>query len=82
MASIFWTGKLSLYMKFLVNANNLLALISGKAADTAAMKQHIKDGYEGACSDHVTHYDEFGRDITRRSPQNYWKELTVGARKC
>jgi ubiquinone/menaquinone biosynthesis C-methylase UbiE len=24
------------------------------------MKQRMKLGYEGACSDHVTHYDEFG----------------------
>jgi ubiquinone/menaquinone biosynthesis C-methylase UbiE len=60
MPPIFWTGKLTLPMKLLVNANNLLALITGNARDTAAMKQRMKLGYEGACSDHVTHYDEFG----------------------
>jgi len=60
MPPIFWTGKLTLPMKLLVNVNNLLALITGNARDTAAMKQRMKLGYEGACSDHVTHYDEFG----------------------
>jgi ubiquinone/menaquinone biosynthesis C-methylase UbiE len=60
MPPIFWTGKLTLPMKLLVNMNNLLALITGNARDTAAMKQRMKLGYEGACSDHVTHYDEFG----------------------
>jgi ubiquinone/menaquinone biosynthesis C-methylase UbiE len=60
MPSIFWTGRLSFSMKLMVNINNLLALITGNARDTAAMKQRMKLGYEGACSDDVTHYDEFG----------------------
>ena len=33
---------------------------SGNARDTIAMKKRMKSGYEGACSDHVTHYDELG----------------------
>jgi len=60
MPSVFWTGKLSLLMKLMVNINNLLALITGNARDTTAMKQRTKLGYEGVCSDHVTHYDDFG----------------------
>jgi ubiquinone/menaquinone biosynthesis C-methylase UbiE len=60
MPPIFWTGKLSLPMKLMVNINNLLSLMTGNARDTAAMKQRMKLGYEGICSDHVTHYDEFG----------------------
>jgi ubiquinone/menaquinone biosynthesis C-methylase UbiE len=60
MPPVFWTGKLSSSMKLIVNINNLLALITGNARDTAAMKQRMKLGYEGACSDHVTHYDDFG----------------------
>jgi ubiquinone/menaquinone biosynthesis C-methylase UbiE len=62
MPSVFWSGKLSLLMKLMVNINNLLALITGNARDTAAMKKRIKLGYEGACSDHVTHYDDFGME--------------------
>lgn len=60
MPSVFWTGRLSMSMKIMVNINNLLALITGNARDTAAMKQRMKLGYEGACSDDVTHYDDFG----------------------
>jgi ubiquinone/menaquinone biosynthesis C-methylase UbiE len=62
MPAVFWTGRLSPLMKVMVNVNNLLALVTGNARDTAAMKQRMKLGYEGACSDHVTHYDEFGLD--------------------
>ena len=60
MPPLFWTGRLSFSMKLMVNINNFLSLITGNARDTAAMKRRIKLGYEGACSDHVTHYDEFG----------------------
>lgn len=60
MPSVFWTGKLSLSMKFVVNINNILAWMKGNVRDTAAMKQRMKLGYEGACSDHVTRYDELG----------------------
>jgi len=47
-------------MKFMANINSLLALLTGNAINTAAMKRRMKLGYEGTCSDHVTHYDEFG----------------------
>jgi ubiquinone/menaquinone biosynthesis C-methylase UbiE len=60
MPSLFWTGKLSFSMKLMVNINNLLALITGNTRDTAAMKQRMKLGYEGALSDDVTRYDELG----------------------
>jgi ubiquinone/menaquinone biosynthesis C-methylase UbiE len=60
MPPVFWTGKLSLPMKFVVNFNNLFAWITGNARDTAAMKQRMKLGYEGARSDDVTRYDELG----------------------
>ncbi len=47
-------------MKLMANINSLIALIAGNASNTAAMKRRTKLGYEGACTDHVTHYDEFG----------------------
>jgi ubiquinone/menaquinone biosynthesis C-methylase UbiE len=62
MPPVFWTGRLSPPMKVIVNVNNLLAWITGNARDIAAMKRRIKLGYEGVCSDHVTHYDDFGKD--------------------
>ena len=34
MPSLFWTGKLSLPMRLLVDANNLLALFTGASRDT------------------------------------------------
>jgi ubiquinone/menaquinone biosynthesis C-methylase UbiE len=60
MPPLFWTGKLSLPMKFVVNFNNLFAWITGNARDTVAMKRRMKLGYEGVFSDDVTHYDELG----------------------
>jgi ubiquinone/menaquinone biosynthesis C-methylase UbiE len=62
MPRVFWTGRLSPPMKLIVNVNNILAWITGNARDTAEMKRRMKLGYEGACSDHVTHYDDFGRE--------------------
>jgi len=60
MPAIFWTGKLSPLMMFVVNANNVMAWLTGNARDTAAMKNRIKQGYDGAFSEHVTRYDELG----------------------
>jgi len=60
MPPIFWTGKLSPMMKFVVNFSNAIAWVTGNARDTAAMKQRTKMGYEGAVTDNVTSYDELG----------------------
>jgi hypothetical protein len=58
MPTIFWTGKLSLPMMLVVNANNILAWLTGNARDTAAMKNRVRQGYDGAFSEHVIRYDE------------------------
>ncbi|MFC1971369.1 class I SAM-dependent methyltransferase [Chloroflexota bacterium] len=60
MPPIFWTGKLSLPMKVVLNTSNLLAWITGNARDTFAMKQRMKRGYEGAFSNDISRYDELG----------------------
>ena len=60
MPAVFWTGKLSLPLKVMVNVNNAVAWLTGSARDAAAMKQRVKLGYEGTFSDHVTRYDEVG----------------------
>ncbi len=67
MKSLFWTGKLSLSVKMLVNSNNLVALLNGNWRDTAAMKDRVRLGYEGAFSNHVTRYDELTAVYQKRS---------------
>ena len=67
MKSLFWTGKLSLPVMLLVNANNILALLNGNSGNKSAMKERVKLGYEGAFSDHVTRYDELAADYQKRT---------------
>jgi len=67
MPSIFWSGKLTLPMKILVEANNFLSLLTGAAKDVRGMKERVKKGYEGEYSDHVHQYDEFGYHLQYRS---------------
>ena len=47
-------------MTLMVNANNILAWLTGNARNTTAMKDHVRQGYDGAFSEHVTRYDELG----------------------
>jgi ubiquinone/menaquinone biosynthesis C-methylase UbiE len=67
MSTIFWTGKLSLPMTLMVNANNILAWLTGNARNTAAMKDRVRQGYEGAFSEHVTRYDELGMQFQTKA---------------
>ncbi|MBN2539092.1 MAG: methyltransferase domain-containing protein [Deltaproteobacteria bacterium] len=67
MPAIFWTGKLSLPMMFVVNANNILAWLTGNAKDTAAMKTRVKQGYDGVFSEHVNRYDELGEEFQTKA---------------
>jgi len=60
MPSVFWTGRLSRTMKLVMNASNALAWVTGNARHTVAMKERMRSGYEGAVTDHVTHYDDVG----------------------
>ncbi len=67
MPSIFWSGKLTLPMKLLVEANNFLAFFTGSANDIEGMKERVKKGYEGEFSDHVHQYDDLGYHLQDRS---------------
>jgi len=58
--TLFWTGNISLPLKLVVNMASLIAWITGDAQDTSAMKQRIKNGYNGEYSDYVRRYDELG----------------------
>ena len=62
MSSVLYGGKLSPSIKLIMNLNNCVAWINGNARDDVAMKRRVKLGYEGASTDHVTHYDEVGTD--------------------
>jgi len=67
MPAILWTGKLSVPMMLMVNANNILAWFTGSINDTAAMKNRVQQGYDGAFSDHVTRYDELGEKFQTKA---------------
>jgi len=67
MSIVFWTGKLSLPMKLMINTNNILAWLTGNARDASAMKQRIRQGYEGVLTDHVTGYDELGGEFQKKA---------------
>lgn len=60
MPGVLWKGRLSWPMAVLVNANCLLAWVIGATRDREAMKQRVKLGYDGACTDDVDSYDELG----------------------
>lgn len=63
MPPLFWTGKLSLPVKALIDLNCLLAWIIGSTRNTGRMKERIKSGYDGRTTDHVDHYDDLGLDF-------------------
>lgn len=67
MPSLFWSGKLTLPMKLLVEANNLISIFTGSKDDIPGMKNRIKRGYEGEFSGHVHSYDELGYHLQDRS---------------
>jgi ubiquinone/menaquinone biosynthesis C-methylase UbiE len=60
MPTLFWTGKISLPLKLVLNAGSLIAWVTGNACDTSAMKRRMKRGYNGEYSDYIHRYDELG----------------------
>jgi ubiquinone/menaquinone biosynthesis C-methylase UbiE len=78
MPPLFWTGKLTLPMQVLVNANSLLALLLGNMTNTVAMKDRVKRGYEGEFSAHVEGYDALGWDFQERSARIQLEGLDFG----
>lgn len=67
MPSLFWSGKLTLPTKLLVEANNFLSLFTGSYRDIIGMKRRVKEGYESEYSHHVQQYDELGYHLQYRS---------------
>jgi ubiquinone/menaquinone biosynthesis C-methylase UbiE len=77
MPSLFWSGKLSLPMKLLVEANNVLSFLMGSSTDISGMKERVKSGYEGEYSDHVRQYDELGYHLQDRSARIQLEETSL-----
>ncbi len=67
MKSLFWTGKLTIPVRLLVNANNLLSWFLGNTRNKIEMKERVKLGYEGRFTDHVTRYDELSAYFQKRA---------------
>jgi len=77
MSQLIWSGKLSLPMKLLVEANNLLSLFTGSIRDYAGMKERVKRGYEGEYSDHIHQYDELGYHLQEKSARIQLEEIRL-----
>ena len=77
MPAILWTGKLSWPMTLMVNANNVLAWLTGNTRNTAAMKDRVRQGYNGAFSEHVTRYDELGMPFQTRAAIAQLEEMDL-----
>lgn len=58
MPTLFWTGKISLPLRLMVNMGSIIAWITGNARDSYVMKERMKDGYNGKYSDYIHKYDE------------------------
>ncbi|MGE5123900.1 MAG: class I SAM-dependent methyltransferase [Acidobacteriaceae bacterium] len=67
MPPLLWSGKLTLPMKMLVNANSILSVVTGQYSDLVGMKDRVKRGYEGKISDHVQQYDRLGYQFQDRA---------------
>jgi len=77
MPSLFWTGKLSLPVKLLINTNNILAWLNGSTGDVDAMKERIKSGYDGNITDSVRHYDELGLENQIKAAKLQMEGLSI-----
>jgi ubiquinone/menaquinone biosynthesis C-methylase UbiE len=82
MPGVFWSGKLSLPMKLIVNTSNALAWIIGNTSDTLSMKKRIKLGYEGATTDHVTKYDELGLTFQTKAAAALLEGIDLTGKIC
>ena len=58
MPTLFWTGKISLPLRLIVNMGSIIAWITGNARNSYAMKERMKDAYNGKYSDYINKYDE------------------------
>jgi ubiquinone/menaquinone biosynthesis C-methylase UbiE len=81
MPPVFWTGKLSPSVKFLMNANGILAWLNGAGGDTVAMKERVKSGYNGKITDSVQNYDKFGLENQVKAAKLQMESLQVAGKE-
>ena len=81
MPTVLWTGKLSPLMSLVVNTSNILAWITGDVRNTVSMKQRVKEGYDGAFTDHVTMYDELGLQFQIKAAKAQLEELQLNGKE-
>ena len=77
MPKVLWTGRLSPQMKFMMNTSNLVAWAVGSMRNTEAMKERMKQGYDGAFSEHVNYYDQEGLALHARCAAEQLKDVDV-----
>lgn len=58
MSSLFWTGKISLPLRIMINLGSIIAWFTGNARNLSAMKERVKEGYDGIYSDDISKYDD------------------------
>jgi len=58
MPTLFYTGKLSFPLKLMTNMSSIIAWITGNARNSFAMKERMKDAYDGKYSHYINKYDE------------------------
>jgi predicted RNA methylase len=58
MSSLFWTGKISLPLRLMINTGSVLAWLNGYARKSSAMVEKVKEGYDGIYSDTISSYDD------------------------
>lgn len=64
-------------MAILVNTSNVLGFVMGGIRDKIAMKKRVKMGYEAACTDHVTRYDQCGLQHYTKLANEMLKDVDV-----
>lgn len=77
MPRVVWTGKLTPLMKLILNTSNLFAWATGSMRDTSAMKERVRQGYDGLFSPHVEHYDEVGAELQEKSACEQLRDVDV-----
>lgn len=58
MPTLFWTGKISLPLKIMINMGSVIAWVTGNARNSSFMKERMRDGYDGKYSNYINQYDE------------------------
>ncbi len=62
MPDVFYTGELPPLKKLVLNVSNIIAWFNGDIKRTGAMKQSMKEAYDGKRTEDVKYYDTYAQD--------------------